>query len=157
MIFFHLCKLHIFLVITLNVVLVYSIVDMSIPTPPNLVMNIHNLDVIKEGVVWIYDEDLNKFKGLVESCNARPYKYHNHLRAHLHFKYRLFMEWPKGKHLQKPNIRPWKNDHHKYNVIVMSDEIRKNGKKLWKPKRDRRKPRANGMPWHNPMCICGDG
>ncbi len=34
-----------------------------IPTPPNIVMNIHNLDVIKEGVAWIYDEDLNKFKG----------------------------------------------------------------------------------------------
>jgi len=77
---------------------------MSIPTPPNLVMNIHNLDVIKEGVVWIYDKDLNKFKDPIESCNARPYKYHNHLQTHLHFKHRLFMEWPKGKHLQNPTL-----------------------------------------------------
>lgn len=71
MVSFHLCKLHVNFVITFNVVLIYFIVGMSIPTLPNLVMNIHNLDVIKKGVAWIYDEDLNKFKGLVESCNAK--------------------------------------------------------------------------------------
>ncbi len=42
-----------FFVITLNVILIYFIVSMSIPTPPNLVMNIHNLDVIEKGVAWI--------------------------------------------------------------------------------------------------------
>ncbi len=97
-------------------------------------MNIHNLDVIKKGVAWIYDEDLNKFKGLVESCNARLYKYHNHLQAHMHFKHRLFTKWPEGKQLQKPNTRPWKFDHLKYNVIVTNDKIWKKWKEFMKAK-----------------------
>ncbi len=121
-----------FFVITLNVVLIYLIVSMSIPTLPNLVLNIDNLDVIKKGVAWIYDEDLNKFKGLIESCNARSYKYHNHLQAHMHFKHRLFIEWPKGKQPQKPSTWPWKIDHHKYNVIVMNDKIWKKWKEFMK-------------------------
>jgi hypothetical protein len=125
---------------------------MAPPTPPNLLVNVNNFEVKEEGVGWTFDEDLNKFKCPIESCKGGPYKYQNHLRTHMQFKHNLFMEWPIIGHPQKPHNILQVIDHHKYNAIVMGDEIWKKQKELKKLKRDgKRKPNVNGILTQSPM------
>jgi hypothetical protein len=41
--------------------------------PPNLLVNVNNLDVVKEGVAWAFDENLNKFEWFIKFCKRELY------------------------------------------------------------------------------------
>ncbi len=45
--------------------------------PPNLLVNVDNLDVVNEGVAWAFNENLNKFEWFIKFCKGEFYEHWN--------------------------------------------------------------------------------
>jgi hypothetical protein len=57
----------------------------------NVLVNVNNLEIVKIGVAWTFDEDLNKFKCLIIRANE-ALQIPKPPRAHMQFKHCLFVE-----------------------------------------------------------------
>jgi hypothetical protein len=101
-------------------------------------------------VAWAFDENqLNKFKCLIEFCKGVPYKYRNYLQGHVEFMHKLFVKvaqrWTSPKAY---NILPI-IDHCEYMQsswmmrFEKMETLEKSSNEMSK-----KKQRVNGMHWH---------